>query len=71
MGRKYLEQFMFILAPSPTPLLALIITSYVTHHLPRDHIDDPDDDNDGIPDMQDDDDDGDGIKDREVTFYLK
>merc|ERR1711909_172100 len=28
----------------------------------RDHVDDPDDDNDGIPDIQDDDDDGDGIR---------
>ena len=32
----------------------------------RDHIDDFDDDNDGIPDYQDDDDDGDGIQDYEV-----
>ena len=32
----------------------------------RDHIDDFDDDNDGIIDIEDDDDDGDGIKDREV-----
>merc|ERR1712227_851405 len=31
----------------------------------RDHIDDFDDDNDGIIDIEDDDDDGDGIKDRE------
>ena len=32
----------------------------------RDHINDPDDDNDGIPDLEDDDDDGDGVTDREV-----
>ena len=32
----------------------------------RDHVDDFDDDNDGIIDIEDDDDDGDGIKDREV-----
>ena len=32
----------------------------------RDHVDDFDDDNDGIMDIEDDDDDGDGIKDREV-----
>ena len=32
----------------------------------RDHVDDFDDDNDGIIDILDDDDDGDGIKDREV-----
>jgi len=31
----------------------------------RDHINDPDDDNDGIPDLEDDDDDGDGVTDRE------
>merc|ERR1712039_1016840 len=31
----------------------------------RDHINDPDDDNDGIPDLEDDDDDGDGVNDRE------
>ena len=40
----------------------------------RDHIDDFDDDNDGIIDIEDDDD-GDGIKDREVfkntlKFYI-
>ena len=34
----------------------------------RDHIDDFDDDNDGIIDIEDDDDDGDGIKDREVRI---
>jgi heat shock protein beta len=32
----------------------------------RDHVDDFDDDNDGILDTEDDDDDGDGILDREV-----
>ena len=32
----------------------------------RDHIDDLDDDNDGILDLEDEDDDGDGILDREV-----
>ena len=31
----------------------------------RDHVDDFDDDNDGIPDIEDNDDDGDGIRDRE------
>ena len=35
----------------------------------RDHVDDFDDDNDGIIDIEDDDDDGDGIKDREVSVY--
>ena len=35
----------------------------------RDHVDDFDDDNDGILDIEDDDDDGDGIKDREVQQY--
>ncbi len=34
----------------------------------RDHVDDFDDDNDGVPDVEDDDDDGDGILDREVGF---
>ena len=33
----------------------------------RDHVDDFDDDNDGIIDIEDDDDDGDGIRDREVN----
>ena len=39
----------------------------------RDHINDPDDDNDGIPDLEDDDDDGDGVNDREVPakFWLR
>ena len=36
----------------------------------RDHVDDLDDDNDGILDIEDDDDDGDGIRDREVSFGL-
>ena len=36
----------------------------------RDHINDPDDDNDGIPDLEDDDDDGDGVTDREVAAKL-
>ena len=35
----------------------------------RDHIDDYDDDNDGILDVHDEDDDGDGIEDREVCIY--
>ena len=34
----------------------------------RDHVDDLDDDNDGVLDMYDDDDDGDGIRDREASF---
>ncbi len=33
----------------------------------RDHVDDFDDDNDGLLDHEDDDDDGDGVLDREVT----
>ena len=33
----------------------------------RDHVDDLDDDNDGILDIEDDDDDGDGIRDREAS----
>ena len=37
----------------------------------RDHIDDFDDDNDGVIDIEDDDDDGDGIKDREVRIEIK
>ena len=36
----------------------------------RDHINDPDDDNDGIPDLEDDDDDGDGVTDREVAAKI-
>merc|ERR1739842_294988 len=36
----------------------------------RDHVDDPDEDNDGIPDIQDDDDDGDGVKDREDSDWF-
>ena len=36
----------------------------------RDHVDDLDDDNDGILDIEDDDDDGDGIRDREVSFAV-
>ena len=36
----------------------------------RDHVDDLDDDNDGILDMLDDDDDGDGIRDREASFCV-
>merc|ERR1712112_136391 len=36
----------------------------------RDHVDDLDDDNDGIPDIQDDDDDGDGVKDREDSDWF-
>merc|ERR1712059_144166 len=36
----------------------------------RDHVDDSDDDNDGIPDLQDDDDDGDGIRDREDSDWF-
>jgi hypothetical protein len=32
-------------------------------------VNDPDDDNDGIPDLQDDDDDGDGVTDREVERF--
>ena len=39
----------------------------VTKHFFRDHIDDFDDDNDGVIDIEDDDD-GDGIKDREVRI---
>ena len=35
----------------------------------RDHIDDLDDDNDGIVDHEDEDDDGDGILDQEVKIY--
>ena len=34
----------------------------------RDHVDDLDDDNDGVLDIYDDDDDGDGIRDREASF---
>ena len=34
----------------------------------RDHVDDLDDDNDGILDIEDEDDDGDGILDREVNI---
>ena len=41
----------------------------VIHKYYRDHVDDFDDDNDGIIDIEDDDDDGDGIKDREVSVY--
>merc|ERR1712112_359193 len=36
----------------------------------RDHINDPDDDNDGIPDLEDDDDDGDGVNDREDSDWF-
>merc|ERR1712001_317301 len=36
----------------------------------RDHINDPDDDNDGIPDLEDDDDDGDGVTDREDSDWF-
>ena len=36
----------------------------------RDHVDDFDDDNDGIIDIEDDDDDGDGIRDREVNSII-
>ena len=36
----------------------------------RDHVDDLDDDNDGILDIEDDDDDGDGIRDREASFAV-
>ena len=39
---------------------------YIKNIFLRDHVDDFDDDNDGIPDYQDDDDDGDGIQDYEV-----
>lgn len=35
----------------------------------RDHVDDFDDDNDGLLDTEDDDDDGDGILDREVVYF--
>merc|ERR1712212_1461350 len=35
----------------------------------RDHINDPDDDNDGIPDLEDDDD-GDGVTDREDSDWF-
>ena len=39
------------------------------NYLPlRDHVDDLDDDNDGILDIEDEDDDGDGILDREVRM---
>ena len=38
----------------------------IIFHQRRDHVDDFDDDNDGLPDNEDDDDDGDGILDREV-----
>ena len=34
---------------------------------PRDHIEDLDDDNDGILDVNDEDDDGDGVLDRDVS----
>ena len=36
----------------------------------RDHIDDLDDDNDGILDLEDEDDDGDGIIDQEVKIHI-
>merc|ERR1711910_253703 len=36
----------------------------------RDHINDLDDDNDGIPDLEDDDDDGDGVTDREDSDWF-
>ena len=38
----------------------------IIFHQRRDHVDDFDDDNDGLPDNEDDDDDGDGILYREV-----
>ncbi|XP_023322355.1 uncharacterized protein LOC111696839 [Eurytemora carolleeae] len=37
----------------------------------RDHVDDFDDDNDGVPDVEDDDDDGDGILDREDQDWFE
>ena len=37
----------------------------------RDHVDDYDDDNDGILDIHDEDDDGDGIRDLEVKCNLQ
>ena len=42
-------------------------TLYSYEYIFRDHVDDFDDDNDGIIDIEDDDDDGDGIRDREVN----
>ena len=49
----------------------LINVVFIDTNIPfRDHVDDLDDDNDGILDIEDDDDDGDGIRDREVCFAL-
>ena len=49
-------------------------TTKYNHFLFRDHIDDYDDDNDGILDIEDEDDDGDGLLDVEVyntnTIYV-
>ena len=43
--------------------------SFIWTFVLRDHIDDLDDDNDGILDHEDEDDDGDGIMDQEVSIH--